>query len=105
MSNTLLQLYELFLHHPEISTDSRQITPGCIFFGLKGDRFNGSLYAAQALDAGAAIAVIDTPSQHHDSRYFVVEDVLDTLQQLESHLLMRHYDGFMKSGKLKGRTR
>jgi preprotein translocase subunit SecY len=28
---------------------------------------------------------------------------LDTLQQIESHLLMRHYDGFMKSGKLKGR--
>ena len=30
--------------------------------------------------------------------------VLDTLQQIESHLLMRHYDGLMKSGRVKGRT-
>jgi preprotein translocase subunit SecY len=30
--------------------------------------------------------------------------VLDTLQQIESHLLMRHYDGLMKSGRIKGRT-
>jgi len=29
---------------------------------------------------------------------------LDTLQQIESHLLMRHYDGLMKSGKIRGRT-
>jgi len=30
---------------------------------------------------------------------------LDTLQQVESHLMMRHYDGFMKTGKIKGRRR
>jgi preprotein translocase subunit SecY len=30
--------------------------------------------------------------------------VLDTLQQIESHLLMRHYDGLMKSGRVKGRA-
>jgi preprotein translocase subunit SecY len=39
------------------------------------------------------------------SLLIMVGVALDTLQQLESHLLMRHYDGFMKSGKLKGRTR
>jgi preprotein translocase subunit SecY len=33
----------------------------------------------------------------------VVGVTLDTLQQIESHLLMRHYDGFMKKGKLRGR--
>ena len=37
------------------------------------------------------------------SLLIVVGVGLDTLQQIESHLLMRHYDGFMKSGKLKGR--
>ncbi len=37
------------------------------------------------------------------SLVIVVGVALDTLQQIESHLLMRHYDGFMKSGKLKGR--
>lgn len=30
--------------------------------------------------------------------------VLDTLQQIEGHLMMHHYDGLMKSGKIKGRT-
>jgi preprotein translocase subunit SecY len=30
--------------------------------------------------------------------------VLDTLQQVDSYLLSRHYDGLMKSGKMKGRT-
>lgn len=39
------------------------------------------------------------------SLLIMVGVALDTLQQLESHLLMRHYDGFMKSGKLKGRLR
>ncbi|HTP80793.1 MAG TPA: preprotein translocase subunit SecY [Bacteroidota bacterium] len=39
------------------------------------------------------------------SLLIVVGVALDTLQQIESHLLMRHYDGFMKSGKLRGRIR
>jgi preprotein translocase subunit SecY len=38
------------------------------------------------------------------SLLIIVGVALDTLQQIESHLLMRHYDGFMKSGKLKGRS-
>jgi preprotein translocase subunit SecY len=37
------------------------------------------------------------------SLLIMVAVALDTLQQIESHLLMRHYDGFMKSGKIKGR--
>ena len=37
------------------------------------------------------------------SLLIMVGVALDTLQQIESHLLMRHYDGFMKSGKMKGR--
>jgi preprotein translocase subunit SecY len=39
------------------------------------------------------------------SLLIMVGVALDTLQQVESHLLMRHYDGFMKSGKMKGRLR
>ena len=37
------------------------------------------------------------------SLLILVGVVLDTLQQIESHLLMRHYDGFMKAGKMRGR--
>ncbi|MCG8605019.1 preprotein translocase subunit SecY, partial [bacterium] len=39
------------------------------------------------------------------SLLIIVGVALDTLQQLESHLLMRHYDGFMKGGRIKGRRR
>ena len=39
------------------------------------------------------------------SLLIIVGVALDTLQQIESHLLMRHYDGFLKSGKIKGRDR
>ena len=37
------------------------------------------------------------------SLLIMVGVALDTLQQVESHLLMRHYDGFMKSGRVRGR--
>ena len=40
-------------------------------------------------------------AEHH---CYIVGVVLDTLQQIESHLLMRHYDGLMKSGRIKGRS-
>jgi len=39
------------------------------------------------------------------SLLILVGVALDTLQQIESHLMMRHYDGFMKSGRIKGRRR
>jgi len=39
------------------------------------------------------------------SLLIIVGVALDTLQQIESHLLMRHYDGFMKSGRIRGRRR
>ena len=38
------------------------------------------------------------------SLLIIVGVALDTLQQIESHLVMRHYDGFLKSGKIKGRS-
>ena len=38
------------------------------------------------------------------SLFILVGVVLDTLQQVESHLLMRHYDGLLKSGRIKGRA-
>jgi UDP-N-acetylmuramoyl-tripeptide--D-alanyl-D-alanine ligase len=76
------KLYELFLRHPEISTDSRRITPGCLFFALKGEQFDGSRFAADALAQGAACVVTDHPEFPRDSRYFQVDDALEALQQL-----------------------
>lgn len=78
-------LYAIYLRHPQISTDTRQIIPGGIFFALKGGNFNGNDFAAQALDAGAAYVVIDEPRVKKDERYLLADDVLTALQDLARH--------------------
>jgi UDP-N-acetylmuramoyl-tripeptide--D-alanyl-D-alanine ligase len=78
-------LYEKFLAHPVICTDTRQLTQGCIFFALKGDNFNGNKFAAQALKEGAAYVVIDEKEYAVNSRCILVDDVLTALQKLANH--------------------
>jgi UDP-N-acetylmuramoyl-tripeptide--D-alanyl-D-alanine ligase len=81
MHTSIEELYALFLENSSISTDSRQVVPGCLFFALKGDNFDGNRYAQKALDSGAAYAVIDDAS-YAGGRTLVVPDVLEALQQL-----------------------
>lgn len=79
------QLYQLYQQYPQVQTDTRQLKVGDIFFALKGDNFNGNLFAAKALEAGAVAAVIDDPSCYIDARTILVPDALQTLQQLAKH--------------------
>lgn len=79
------ELYERYLRHPHVRTDTRSLQPGEMFFALKGDRFNGNLFAHQALDAGAAFVVVDEETGLSDERVIRVGDVLTTLQQLALH--------------------
>ena len=53
------ELYDLFLKHPRISTDTRKIEPDSIFFALRGANFDGNRFVAEALEKGAAFAVSD----------------------------------------------
>ncbi|MCL1974386.1 MAG: UDP-N-acetylmuramoyl-tripeptide--D-alanyl-D-alanine ligase [Bacteroidetes bacterium] len=97
-------LYSLFLKYPSVSTDSRNIGAGDLFFALKGDNFDGNDYAEKALESGAAYAVIDRPELFETSpfgraaeekerlshaeegmRLILVSDVLAALQQLARH--------------------
>lgn len=78
----LNELYELFLHHEKITTDSRHCPTNSLFFALKGERFDGNQYAAKALEAGAAYAIIDNPEYLSGDRMILVDNVLDCLQQL-----------------------
>ncbi|MBX2930666.1 MAG: UDP-N-acetylmuramoyl-tripeptide--D-alanyl-D-alanine ligase [Chitinophagaceae bacterium] len=78
-------LYKIFLVHPLISTDSRTIQKDSIFFALKGENFNGNLFAKDALDKGAAYSVVDEFVDSNDERIIQVENVLETLQQLAKH--------------------
>lgn len=79
------ELYSIFLQHPAVETDTRKLKPGNLFFALKGPNFNGNQFARQALDAGAAYAIIDEPANFTDDRLIYVDDALQTLQDLAKH--------------------
>jgi UDP-N-acetylmuramoyl-tripeptide--D-alanyl-D-alanine ligase len=79
------ELYNLFLQHPSVQTDSRKVKAGDIFFALKGDNFNGNAFAAKALADGAVYAVVDEVIDANDERYILTGDVLTTLQHLAHH--------------------
>jgi len=81
----LLTLYNLFLSGSDISTDSRNVKQGDIFFALKGDHFNGNEYTLNAIDSGAILAVVDDPNLPDHPSIFKVENVLKTLQWLANH--------------------
>ena len=79
------QLYQKYLEAGKISIDTRQITPGSVFFALKGDKFNANEFAAEALIKGARYAVVDDERFVKEERYILVEDSLVALQNLAKH--------------------
>lgn len=76
------ELYSKYLDSNGVSTDTRTIPEGSVFFALKGDRFNANEFAQDALARGAKYVVIDDEKYAVNNRYIVVADVLKTLQQL-----------------------
>jgi UDP-N-acetylmuramoyl-tripeptide--D-alanyl-D-alanine ligase len=78
-------LYQKYLETGKVSTDTRQITPGSIFFALKGDKFNANEFAAEAISKGANFAVIDEARFKNDDRFVLVSNVLETLQSLAGY--------------------
>jgi len=78
------QIYNLFRKSTGISTDTRTIRKGEIFFALWGETYNGNKYAEDALSKGASWAVIDDPL-FETERTILVDDCLFELQALASH--------------------
>ncbi len=77
------ELYDIYTKNGyKVTTDSRQVEPGAIFFGLRGERFDGNAFASQALENGAALAVVDNPEYHLPGKTVLVDDALKTLQEL-----------------------
>ncbi len=79
------ELYKIYQKHPSVQTDTRKLKPGDIFFSLKGDNFNGNKFAKQALDNGAAWAVIDEKEFNIPGKTVLVDDVLTSLQSLAGY--------------------
>jgi UDP-N-acetylmuramoyl-tripeptide--D-alanyl-D-alanine ligase len=80
--NWLTDLYQIYIQHPKVITDSRKVEPGCIFFALRGSNFNGNQYVDDALSKGAAYAVVDEAFYADRANTFLVEDCLMALQEL-----------------------
>jgi UDP-N-acetylmuramoyl-tripeptide--D-alanyl-D-alanine ligase len=68
--------------YPSVQTDTRKLKPGDIYFALKGENFNGNHFALQALELGAAYAVVDEDIDASNNKLIKVDDALGTLQQL-----------------------
>lgn len=79
------KLYEIFKQHPYVQTDTRALTPGEMFFALKGPNFNGNTFASKALEIGAIAVVVDEETGILDDRIARVDDVLAELQALALH--------------------
>ncbi len=100
---TIEQLYRLYLQYPSVQTDTRKLKKGDLFFALKGPHFNANLFAAQALERGAAYAIVDEVQQSGEiagslsaegsgkmqevvsDRMIRVDDALQTLQDLAGY--------------------
>lgn len=82
---TIKQLYKIYLKNPSVQTDTRKLSEGDLYFALKGPSFNGNNFAKQALEKGAAYAIIDEKEYATDDRMIVVGDTLQTLQQLAKY--------------------
>jgi UDP-N-acetylmuramoyl-tripeptide--D-alanyl-D-alanine ligase len=79
-------LYEKFLECSGVSTDTRQITPDCLFVTLKGPSFNANQFAVEALAKGARFCLVDDPAlAKQDARCLLVADALTALQDLARH--------------------
>lgn len=89
---TIPELYSIFKNCSGVTTDSRKIRGGELFFALKGENFDGNAYAVKALENGADRAVIDRNSDIAKeirtldtglaARLIPVDDTLKTLQDL-----------------------
>ncbi len=79
------ELYILYKKSYKVTTDTRLQLNNSIFFALKGDNFNGNLYAKKALEKGAGFAVIDEEQDETDNRFILVKNVLQTLQNLATY--------------------
>lgn len=85
MKMDIAQLYSIYKQYPQVQTDTRALKKGDLFFALKGPNFNANTFAKKALENGAAYAIVDEEIDPHDDRIIVVDNVLNTLQQLAKY--------------------
>jgi UDP-N-acetylmuramoyl-tripeptide--D-alanyl-D-alanine ligase len=81
----IANLYKLYCQHFLVDTDTRNIRKNTLFFALKGDNFNGNSFAEEALKLGASFAIVDEEAYETKENIILVNNVLETLQQLANY--------------------
>ncbi|WP_297800153.1 Mur ligase family protein, partial [uncultured Polaribacter sp.] len=81
----IANLYRLYRQHFLVDTDTRNIRKNTLFFALKGENFNGNSFAEQALELGAAFAIVDEEAYQTKEAIILVDNVLKTLQALANY--------------------
>lgn len=82
---TLSEIHSLYLSCDTVATDTRKISNNCFFVALRGDNYDANTFAKEALDSGAAFALIDNIDFYIDERTILTENCLDTLQRLAKY--------------------
>lgn len=80
------ELYGYYIHSGQkISTDTRKLDKGSLFFALKGANFNANEFAQRAIENGCALAIVDEEKYLTSDNIVLVKDVLTALQNLANH--------------------
>jgi len=105
VSMSIEQLYELFIKAGQlVSTDTRKLIPGSIFFSLKGANFNANEFAAKAIAQGCSYAVVDDEKYCVSEQFVLVPDVLTALQGLARFHRNKHSIPFLAITGSNGKT-
>src|SRR5215218_500263 len=81
----MAELYSIYRQYPSVQTDTRKLQKDDLYFALKGSNFNGNAFAQKAVASGAAHVVLDEEQYAVEGKTILVENVLQTLQQLAFH--------------------
>src|SRR6187549_2082350 len=76
------KIFDHFLQSKKVTTDTRKLSEGSMFFALKGANFNGNHFAGEALNAGCLAVITDEETGINDPGIIRVPDVLKALQEL-----------------------
>lgn len=78
-------IHHKFLQSAGVVIDTRKIVNNSFFVAIKGEKFDANTFAADALKQGCCYAIIDNPAYYIDERTIVVDDSIQTLQQLATY--------------------
>ena len=79
---SIQNIHDLFIKCSKVSIDTRKIEPNSLFVAIKGEHFDANTFTKEALEKGASYVIIDNARYFIDERTILVEDSLETLQEL-----------------------